>query len=69
MTEAVANDTPTWLTDACAYIETNAAALTSIGDVATAVSMDPVELVEEFRRQLGFTPQDFLDDVLFGADQ
>jgi AraC-like DNA-binding protein len=54
---------PTWLARACAFIESNAAALPSLADVAAAVAVEPSRLTRDFREFLGFAPADFAEDV------
>ena|SRR5690242_13628507 len=52
--------TPLWLLSACVFIEANADAWPSDIDVAEAVGVDRWQLIQEFRRLLGFTPSEFL---------
>jgi methylphosphotriester-DNA--protein-cysteine methyltransferase len=53
-----------WLGDACSFIESATNHL-SERDVAAAVNVTPQRLVQGFRRFLGFTPDELLEDVLF----
>jgi methylphosphotriester-DNA--protein-cysteine methyltransferase len=56
--------TPNWLGDACAYIEANATNGVTVTDVASAVNVTPAELTDEFRRHLGFTPEELRRELL-----
>lgn len=64
MMTVVHDDAPGWLCAACVFIESNAASLVSVDDVASAVGVPPEHLLRDFRRYLGFTPADLLDDVV-----
>jgi methylphosphotriester-DNA--protein-cysteine methyltransferase len=55
---------PVWLRSACSYIERNAECLPSVYEVATAVRVSPERLIAGFRRFLGFTPNEFLAEVI-----
>lgn len=60
----VDDDAPGWLCAACVFIESNAANLVSVDEVASAVGVAPEHLLGDFRRYLGSTPDDLLDDIL-----
>jgi methylphosphotriester-DNA--protein-cysteine methyltransferase len=64
MMTVVHDDAPGWLCAACVFIESNAADHVSVVEVASAVGVEPEQLLRDFRRCLGFTPADLLDDVL-----
>ena len=59
-----ADDPPVWLGSACGYIELNAAGLPTVSEVATAVRVSPERLIAGFRGFLGFTPNEFLAEVI-----
>jgi methylphosphotriester-DNA--protein-cysteine methyltransferase len=55
---------PAWLSDACAFIESNAESRPSAEDVAVAVGVTSERLLEVFSHYLEFTPADYLADLL-----
>jgi hypothetical protein len=55
---------PPWLHDACAFVESDAANIPSIGDTASAVGVTPDSLLAAFGHFLGFAPNELLADVL-----
>lgn len=59
-----ADDPPVWIGSACSYIERNAECLPSVYEVATAVRVSPERLIAGFRGFLGFTPNEFLAEVI-----
>jgi transcriptional regulator GlxA family with amidase domain len=55
---------PTWLRDACVFIERNAANGVSVDDVASAVTVTPTRLMQAFSHYLGFTPAELQHHVV-----